>query len=257
MESWYHIRMKKLIIANWKMNPATEAKAKSLFAGLSKIRAPKTAQIVICPPLPYIPSFKKAKIDIGAQNVSVMEATGAFTGEVSAKMLKDVKVSYVIIGHSERRAMGETDAQVARKTDAVLAAGMYPIVCVGEPEDIRAQGDVAAQRYVLEQLEQGLRPALHHAKFASRCIVAYEPLWAIGTGKACRPEDADSMARAIADFVSSHLPPALAKGVRVLYGGSVNKTNAADFLALDSIGGVLVGGASLVPREFAGIVASE
>ena len=226
--------MKKLIIANWKMNPQTAREAVKLA------RAEDRKGVVIAPPFPFIEDvgkiLKRAKL--GAQD-AFWVAQGAYTGEVSPRQLKRARVSYVIVAHSERRALGETDAMVGKKVSAVLTEGLTPVVCVGEPWSVRKKGLAGAKRYVARQLRAALKGIS-----AKRVIVAYEPLWAIGTGKADRPAEAAAMAMFIKHF----------KVGCVLYGGSVTSKNASAFLRERALAGALVGGASLHPRDFAKII---
>jgi triosephosphate isomerase len=227
--------MQKLIIANWKMNPATVREAVKLA------RAEDKRSVVVAPPFPFLKdvgaALKRARL--GAQDVFWLPY-GAYTGEVSARQLKRTLVSYVILGHSERRALGETDREVQKKVKAALAEGLTPVLCVGEPWNVRKKGLAAAQRYVATQL----RAALRGTASTKRVIVAYEPVWAIGTGKADKPSDTATMARSIKRF----------RVGRVLYGGSVTPKNAPAFFRENSIDGALVGGASLRPRDFMKII---
>lgn len=230
--------MKKMIVANWKMNPRTERGAIALA------RASDFPGVVVAPPFPFLESVKKVlrKASLGAQDVFFENPFpgGAYTGEVSAAMLKKLGVSYVIVGHSERRNLGETEAVVAKKVKAVLAEKMRVILCIGEHKQVRARGMGAVLSFIDGQLKRGL------AGVASRrnVVVAYEPIWAIGSGKNDRPEDTEMIARAIREKW----------GVQVLYGGSVNSKNIFAFLKIGSIDGVLVGGASLKQAEFRKLV---
>lgn len=234
---------KKLIVANWKMNPATVQEAEELFVSVTKIRVP-AAEVVVCPPFPFLGIVNKFsfRIHVGAQDVSP-EKKGAHTGEVSAEMLRSLGATHVIIGHSERRqSQGETDQLVNRKVRAALKAGLVVILCVGEPKQVRAKGFAAAKRHVRAQLAKGLKGTPK----ASALVLAYEPIWAIGSGKADRPEEAALMASAItAD-----------SGCPVIYGGSVTSQNARGFLQYKEIHGALVGGASLKAGEFEKIINS-
>jgi triosephosphate isomerase (TIM) len=231
--------MKKLIVANWKMNPDSAQAAKQLFADMGKLKASKS-EIVICPPFPYLHLAKPKNYALGAQDI-FWESKGAFTGEVAAPMLQSLGVQYVIIGHSERRKwVGETDEVVNRKVKAALAAGLKVILCVGEDAEVRDKGMTAAKRFVDKELREGLADLKNPS-----LIVAYEPIWAIGSGRADNPTDTVEMAEFIRSRVS---------GARVLYGGSVNSGNAKDFLQHPEIDGALVGGASLRAYEFKGII---
>jgi triosephosphate isomerase (TIM) len=192
----------------------------------------------------------RLQIGLGAQNCH-WEPQGAYTGEVSAPMLAKLNVKYVIVGHSERRELfGDTNEVVAKKLRAVLAAGMTPILCVGETLDERENGTTEAK--VRGQIEA----AFDHlpADDIARCIVAYEPIWAIGTGRNATPDDANETIGVIREHVRAGLGDALASELRILYGGSVKPGNVADLMAMPEIDGGLVGGASLDPDEFARIV---
>ena len=257
------MKMDKIIVANWKMNPPTEAEAKKL-AKASNVRG-----VVICPPFPYISSFKfqVSRFKLGAQDV-FWGNSGAYTGEVSALMLKNLGVEYVIIGHSERRKwLNETDEMINKKVLAALGAGLKAILCVGEPFSVRKRGLAAAKRFVKNQLKKDLRNVSSFKFHVSGLIIAYEPIWAIGTGRADSPEETAEMAKFIKDvlgamFHVSRFPEAVrqladrygAGKFRVLYGGSVNSQNAEMFLDKKEIDGALVGGASIKPKEFGKII---
>ncbi|SDZ98779.1 triose-phosphate isomerase [Microbulbifer marinus] len=233
-----------LVAANWKMNGSREF-AEQFFTALDVKGAGCT--VVICPPYPYLPLVaEKAGDDIavGAQNLS-QEASGAFTGEVSAAMLLDWKVDYAIVGHSERRSLyGEGSELVARKFVAAQAAGLIPILCVGETlqerEDGRALDVIAAQLQAVKDAAEG--------DIWDRAVIAYEPVWAIGTGKTATPEQAQEVHR----FIRENLGESGA-AVQILYGGSVKAANAEALFAQADIDGALVGGASLDAEEFARI----
>jgi triosephosphate isomerase len=236
--------------ANWKMN-TTVAEGLELSRGLvERLHRVQTAEIVICPPfthlVPVRGSLNGSPLRLGAQNV-YWEAKGAFTGEVSATMLQGL-VSHVIIGHSERRLyFGETDSDVHRKLEAAYAAKLTPILCVGETEDQRQSGDTEAV------LSRQITVALAGLNSAEGLIVAYEPVWAIGTGAAANGPQAQN---AIA-YVRSQVRLAAgdaADATRVLYGGSVTPANIAEFMTQPDIDGALVGGASLAAGSFAEIV---
>jgi triosephosphate isomerase (TIM) len=236
-KSWYSFCMGKLIVANWKMNPATEAEAVLLAKEVDLEGA------VICPPFAFVASvgdvLKRAKL--GAQDV-FWEGSGAYTGEVSAHELKSVGVEYVIVGHSERRAFGETDEVVNKKVRAVLGEGLVPILCVGESREVRDKGIETAKEFIRDQLGACL------VGVSTGAVVAYEPIWAISTSRAGEPETPEDAAEMIS-FIKEQ-----AFGVCTLYGGSVNAENAAGFLSQEAIGGALVGGASLKPGEFTKII---
>jgi triosephosphate isomerase len=189
-------------------------------------------------------------IALGAQDV-FWEERGPYTGEISPLMLAKLNVSYVIVGHSERRQyFGETDETVNKKVAAILRAGMTPILCVGESRDEREAGSMHGK--VIRQLKAGLAGV--GAESVARLVVAYEPIWAIGTGLTATPEDAQEMCGALREAVSSDFGPAAASGLRVQYGGSVQASNIAELMSQPDIDGALVGGASLDPDEFAQII---
>jgi len=241
-----------LIVGNWKMNLGRQ-EAVALAAALSASPV-DGVQSVVCPPFPWLvpvrDTFGESPIALGAQNCAA-EPNGARTGEVSAPMLAEV-CRFVVVGHSERRALnGESDELVARKARAVLDAGMTPIVCVGENLGQRQAGD--AVEIVHGQLDGSL--ADMESTDLSRCVVAYEPVWAIGTGVAATADDAGEMATAIRDWlVAAHRETG--RAVPILYGGSVTASNAAALLAANDVGGALVGGASLDAAAFTAIAAA-
>jgi len=239
----------KIIIANWKMNPQTTEEAIQL-AKESDIEG-----LVICPPFPFLEEVKKTikKAKLGAQDL-FWEPQGAYTGEVSAKELKNLGVEYVIIGHSERRQnLGETDEIVAKKIKAAVEEGLTPILCVGET---RAERDAGKTKEVVErELKVGLSLVGQMSKVkGQRLVIAYEPIWAIGTGTPDTPENMIEMSKFIRSQVS--VVKCQMSGVRcqVLYGGSVTSKNAEDFLKYKEIEGALVGGASLSGEEIKKIV---
>ncbi|MBI4087440.1 MAG: triose-phosphate isomerase [Candidatus Liptonbacteria bacterium] len=254
--------MKKLIIANWKVNPSTYREAERLALEVSRFaKKNKRAEIVLCPPFVYVSSVKShvsRTAKVGAQDC-FWESKGPFTGEVSPAMLKNSGVDYVILGHSERRRwLGETDEMVNKKVLAALKAGLKVILCVGEPQRMakgkeqRARG---AKTYVRRQLEKNLR-SVDNLPLALRSLltIAYEPVWAIstsGTGKIDTPEDAAEMARFIKNLLVAK-PYTL--NPRILYGGSVNARDIKSYLDMEYIDGVLVGGASIKAEEFKKIV---
>ena len=250
--------MKKIIIANWKMNPVSSKDAVKLFEGVKKgIQKAKNADIVICPSFIHLFALLKNKgrsrVFIGAED-TFWEHKGPFTGEISPVMLKDLGVTHVIIGHSERRRwLGETDEMVNKKIKAALKAGLIPIICVGERER-EIEGEIP--EIVEEQLRSALK-GLRRGQFKNG-IIAYEPVWAIGTGVPETPDNATKAAIFIRKIVKSVLGKNTAEKVRIIYGGSVNATNSASFIAREIRGmeGMLVGGASLDANEFIKIVKS-
>lgn len=243
--------MRKLIIANWKMNPQNYAEAERLVAAvLEGVKGMRGVVVVLCPPFVWLTDFshKMRRAAFGAQDV-FWESSGAYTGEISLPMLQDSQVSHVIVGHSERRRwLGETDEMVRLKVAAVLEAGLTAILCVGE--ESRDEGNVSA---VLEQQLSAALAGLPKASLA-RLVVAYEPVWAIGTGEADSPSNALSAAIAIRKVIRDRFDQKVAQGVPVLYGGSVSSENIVSFLNEEGIDGALVGGASLRAPDFIELV---
>jgi triosephosphate isomerase len=249
--------MTKLIAGNWKMNgslAANEALLSALAGGLPKTLS---CDVAVCIPAPYFAQFQAlaatmpglAAVALGAQDVSSQSA-GAFTGEVSAAMLKDFACRYAIVGHSERRQChGETDALVAAKAQQVLAVGITPIVCVGETLAEREAGQTT--EVVKRQLAAVIQANGH---CISEIVLAYEPVWAIGTGKTASPEEAQAVhavLRAQLAAATEH-----ASRVKIIYGGSMNAANAATLLAQPDIDGGLIGGAALKAADFLSIVSA-
>ena len=252
--------MKPLIVGNWKMNPSSLAEAKRLFNSIKKgIKKNKNTDIVICPPFPYLSSlgaFTFAKgfggLRFGSQDC-FWEEKGAFTGEVSPLMLKSLGCKYVIIGHSERRNyFGETDEIINKKIKAALKAKLSPIFCVGESWEEREKGET--QQVLKSQIEKGLQGVKKND--IRNLVLAYEPVWAVGTGKACSPSEAQTMGLYSKKIIARLFSPLLAKKIPVIYGGSVNSQNARDYLMGVGIDGLLPGAASLNAREFVAIVKS-
>ena len=251
--------MKKLVIANWKMNPQTYAEAQKLAkaAGVSAKKY-KNVKVVICPPFPWLTDMSHEKefgLEYGAQDVFWMDE-GAYTGEVSPLMLKNSKVKYVIIGHSERRRLGETGQNINLKLKAALANGLIPILCVGEDARMHSKGKLFVNRFLATQLREGLRGVDQNMFINKKLVVAYEPIWAISTtpgAKVDSPEQASKMIFSIKKLLKSIIPSSKFI-IPVLYGGSVDSKNAYGFLSCPEIGGVLVGGASLRPADFGGVV---
>ncbi len=240
--------MSKLIVGNWKMNPASVKEAVALA------RASDAKNVVVCPPFVFLEGIGKIlkKADLGAQDV-FWEEKGAYTGEISPAMLKNSGVKYVIVGHSERRQwLGETDEMVGKKCAAALHALITPILCVGEPLAVRKKGTARVLRYVRRQLAAAAR---HIPKnFRKTIVVAYEPIWAIGTGVPCDAYEAERMVRACAAYLAIKEK---FRDVIGLYGGSVNARNAKSYLDAEYIDGLLVGGASVKADEFRGIIAAS
>jgi triosephosphate isomerase len=245
----------KIVAGNWKMN-LDRAKAKELAAAVAARRGEAAAvELVLCPPALYVETVgsalagAKSNVGLGAQNMHD-KASGAFTGEVAPPMLVDLGCQYVILGHSERRTLfGETDAAVNVKTKAALAAGLVPIVCVGETLEEREAGKTAA---VVTGQVQGSLAGLSAADL-EKVVVAYEPVWAIGTGKVATPEQAQEVHALIRRLLAGLSSPEVAARVRIQYGGSVKPDNAADLARQPDIDGALVGGASLKADDFLGI----
>lgn len=250
--------MKPLVVANWKMNPQSAQEAASLFRAVTKgIRAVKNVEVIIAPPFVYLSSFgvsrSALRVALAAQDC-FWENQGAFTGEISSGMLKALGATHVIIGHSERRQyLGETDEMVNKKIKAALKAGLTPILCVGERMRERAN-EIPA--FVGEQVKKALA-GLKRNEFKNG-IIAYEPIWAIGTGTADTSENATRAALYIRKIVRDIFGRASVESLRVIYGGSVNAKNATRFISRDIRGmeGLLVGGASLKAEEFVEIVRS-
>ncbi len=243
---------KKLIAGNWKMNGSTAANAalvQQLLAGVDAA----ACDIAVCVPAPYLAEVgalvKGSAIAVGAQDVSAHDA-GAYTGEVSAGMLRDLSVRYAIVGHSERRQYhGETDVVVASKAQKALAAGITPIVCVGETLQEREAG------LTEEVVKRQLAAVIHtNGHCISEIVVAYEPVWAIGTGKTASPEQAQQVHAVLR--AQLHAATEHSDRVQILYGGSMNAANAAQLLGQADIDGGLVGGASLKAADFLTIIAA-
>ncbi len=245
---------KKLIAGNWKMNGGTEANealVRAVAAGLAAHAA--RCDAAVCVPAPYLAQVQAlalgSALALGAQDVSEHEQ-GAYTGEVSARMLRDFGTRYAIVGHSERRQYhAETDALVSRKARAALAQGITPIVCVGETLAEREAGQTEAV------VKRQLAAVIHdNGHCISEIVVAYEPVWAIGTGKTATPEQAQQVHAVLRAQLQAATPHA--DRVRLLYGGSMNAANAASLLAQADIDGGLIGGASLKAADFLQIIAS-
>jgi len=248
-------RYRKTIIAgNWKMNKTlSEMKA---YAEEIRPLMPKGkwCETVLCVPFVNIPAavrlFKDCRIAIGAQNCHY-EKSGAYTGEVTAEMLKEVGVKYVILGHSERRQYyNETDLTVNKKVHAVLEAGLQPIVCVGESLDQREAGTTMEMiTYQVKAALAGVAP-----EKMRRVVIAYEPLWAIGTGRTATAEQAGEVCQGIRAVVRKLYGARIARAVTIQYGGSMNAKNAAELLAQPDVDGGLIGGAALKPADFTAII---
>lgn len=245
--------MKSLIVANWKMNPTNQKAASQLFDSLKRgLKNIRKAEVVVCPPFVYLTSFKfqVSSFKLGAQDC-FWQDRGAFTGEVSPQMLKDLGVKYVILGHSERRqVMGETDEMVNKKLKETLKLKLLPIVCVGETARERKKGETF--QVLKREIGQGFEKVPKSQM--SKVVIAYEPIWAIGTGNPCSADDALTAILFIRKVISQIFGMAAARKIRILYGGSVNSQNAGDYLSQEGVNGLLVGGASLKSKEFLKIV---
>ena len=248
-------RYRKTIIAgNWKMNKtASETKkfAEELKAVMPKA---KWCEVVVCVPAvniqTAIKAFKDMRVSVGAENL-FYEKSGAYTGEVSGDMLKDLGVKYVIIGHSERRQyFGETDVTVNKKVHAALEAGLHPIICVGESLEQREMG--ITMELVALQVKAALSGV--SAEKVRKCVIAYEPVWAIGTGKTATAEQAAEVCTLIRATVRHLYGARIARSVTIQYGGSMKPSNAAELLAQPDIDGGLIGGAALKSGEFVDII---
>lgn len=245
---------KPFIAGNWKMN-TDSASAVALASGLVKaLSAVQTVDVAVCPPFVYLQAVANAlsssNIALGAQDV-FYEGNGAFTGEISAAMLKDCCCTYVIIGHSERRhVIGETDAMINKKIKAAIHGGLLPIFCVGELLEERDAGKT--MQVVEEQVRRGLDGLCEERVQA--VTIAYEPVWAIGTGRNATPQQAQEVHFGIRSLLEKLYNKEIAQSMRIQYGGSAKLANTAELMAQPDVDGLLVGGASLKVEEFAGMV---
>lgn len=245
--------MKSIIVANWKMNPPTFKEAKKLFEATKKAaESAKDVAVIVAPPAIFLRelsnAYKGKRIAFGAQNMH-FENAGAFTGEVSATQFRDAKATYVLVGHGERRALGETNEDTQKKVAAALSVKMTPILCVGEKERVNEGENFSIVR---EQLRTGLADVTTKIK---QVIVMYEPLWAVGSGNPVMPHDMHVMAIFIKKTLVE-LYGAIGHSVRILYGGSVNETNAAAMIQEAGVQGFVVGGASLDGKKFRALLES-
>nr|WP_217345235.1 triose-phosphate isomerase [Noviherbaspirillum sp. L7-7A]MBV0879477.1 triose-phosphate isomerase [Noviherbaspirillum sp. L7-7A] len=243
---------RKLITGNWKMNGGLASNAALLSAVKSELGQP-SCQVAVCAPAPYLAQCQQllsgTQVAWGAQDVSAHDA-GAYTGEVSAAMVKDFDCAYVIVGHSERRAYhGESDETVGRKAARAIAAGLIPIACVGETLAEREAGQT--EQVVQRQLDAVL--AQLAGNDLAKLVVAYEPVWAIGTGKTATPQMAQDVHAFLRGRIAARDAQA-ASGIQILYGGSMKPDNAAELLAMSDIDGGLIGGAALKATDFLAIV---
>lgn len=252
--------MRKTIVANWKMNPENLAEAKKLFAAVKKIKFDtKKVSVVVCPPAIYLPeiarNYRGKSFQFGAQNVIWSEnqkksASNALTGEISAEMIKDAGAEYVLVGHAERRAIGENNMMAAKKAEQVLRSGMTPLICVGEIErDLQGE--------YLKFLEEEIRETFSKVKKnqVRKTMIVYEPVWTIGAGHSAMSEhEIYQMVIFIRKILVSIFGRSLAMSVPILYGGSVDNENSKNILAIEGIEGLLVGRASLHTNTFSEIL---
>src|SRR5262245_2406144 len=247
---------KKFIAGNWKMNTARAEGVALAKAIAAKVGSSSLVEIAVCPPSVYLEAVGQelagSAVGLGAQNCS-HEAKGAFTGEIAPPMLKDIGCTYVILGHSERRAIfKESSADVNKKVLAALGVGLTPIVCVGETLEQRQANQTAA--VVREQIEGSLAGLT--AEQMLKIVIAYEPVWAIGTGVVATPQQAEEVHADLRRLLEKRYNSQVASSVRIQYGGSVNAENAASLLSQPNIDGALVGGASLKADGFLAIIAA-
>ena len=248
--------MRRPIVAgNWKMNMLTGEAVELAAEVMRSLDDSSPAEVLLCPPFTALravgETIRSGPPKLGAQNVH-WESGGAFTGEISAPMLRDLACDYVIVGHSERRTLfHETDENVLRRVEAILAAGMRPIVCVGETLEQREAE--RTEEVVRVQVENGLRGFGERLR---EIVVAYEPVWAIGTGRTASPDQAQQAHAFIRGLLGEMAGAGVAEAVRIQYGGSVKPSNAEELFALPDVDGGLIGGASLKADSFAAIVAA-
>lgn len=246
----------KLVVGNWKMNLDRKAAVELARAIIAGAPDEDRCELAVCPPFVYLEAVGQelddTHVSLGAQNM-YHEPSGAFTGEVSGAMLRDLECELVILGHSERRhILGETDAEINRKVHAALTVGLSPIVCVGELLSEREAGHTAA--VIQRQFEQSLAAVTDEQML--NVVLAYEPVWAIGTGKTATPEQAQEVHADLRKLIRERYNAEVADQVWILYGGSVKAANAAALLNQEDVDGALVGGASLSADEFLAIAAA-
>ena len=247
--------MRKPIIAgNWKMNKLTSEAVELASELKNKAGSIADREIVLCPPFTVLSSVKKviagSRIRLGAQNMH-WEVRGAYTGEVSPSMLKDIGCDYVILGHSERRQyFGETNEAVNRKAKTAFSTGLIPIVCVGETLAQREKGDTL--KVIEEQINTGLSGLT--SEESKGLVVAYEPVWAIGTGKTATPDQAEEVQRFIRKLLGQMFGKENTQAIRILYGGSINPDNISALMSCENVDGGLVGGASLKAESFLKVI---
>ena len=248
---------KKIVAGNWKMNKTAEEANVLLAEVVNMVKAEVTGdvEVVLCPPALYLATARQhntaaGKVSMGAQNCHE-KASGAYTGEISAPMLQSIGVEYVILGHSERRQyFEETNAQLAEKVNIVLANGLKPIFCCGESRDLRENGDYIG--YVKDQITEGLFHLA--AESFANVVIAYEPIWAIGTGLTASSAQAQDMHFELRQHIAGQYGDAVAQDITILYGGSANAQNAAELFARPDVDGGLIGGASLKAADFLTVV---
>ena len=237
------IQRKPLVAGNWKLN-GSDSLVEEMSSALSEAELSST-DVVVCVPAPYLAKFQSRGFGVGAQDVSEHDS-GAYTGEVSAEMLAECGATWVIVGHSERRTYhAESDSQVAQKAARAIKAGLTPIVCFGEEEEIRDKGKFT--EHCISQVKAVI-DTLGIEAF-SKCVLAYEPVWAIGTGKTASPDQAQDMHKCVREFIATHSGE-VAAGMRILYGGSVKADNASELFSQPDVDGGLIGGASLKAEDF-------
>jgi triosephosphate isomerase (TIM) len=249
----------KIVAGNWKMNKTFEEAnvLTSEVLGMVNDEVTGNVKVILCVPFPFLLTTNNlvgsnARISVGAQNCSE-HASGAYTGEVAAPMLKSLNIPYVIVGHSERRQyFGENGTQLAKKVDVALANGLTPIYCCGEMLEVRERNEHEA--LVRRQVEESLFHLA--AEVIQKVVIAYEPVWAIGTGKTASAQQAQDMHAVIRKHIASKYGQQVAEQISILYGGSVNAANAKELFACADVDGGLVGGASLKSREFTDIAKS-
>ncbi|MBI5299580.1 MAG: triose-phosphate isomerase [Deltaproteobacteria bacterium] len=246
----------KLIIANWKMNSTVTDALKFLAVFRHEMKGMTPCEVVLCPPFTCLyalgEAFEETPFKLGAQNMH-WEESGAFTGEISSLFLKDLNVQYVLLGHSERRTLfGETDININKKLEQAIHQKITPVVCVGETDEEHKEGKTFAvlEHQIKKALDGQIRSEL------ATMVWAYEPVWAIGTGKNATPDQAQEVISWMRTLLAKVLDDPTASTMRILYGGSVSAEKARGFLKQSDIDGLLVGGASLDPQKFANIVQS-
>lgn len=246
--------MKPIIIANWKMNPQDKEEAVALFDFISNgAKESEAAEVAVCPPSVFLGVLKsKGAAKLGAQNI-FWEEKGAYTGEISCDMAKNFGCDYVLVGHSERRKyFGETDEMVNKKLKAAINKNLIPVFCMGETQEERDRGE--AEMVLERQIKNGLLN-IPSGDF-KKIVVAYEPVWAIGTGNACDVGEAKKMGLAIRNLIANIYGQEFADSMPILYGGSVKSGNSAGYIKEAGMNGLLVGGASLIGPEFIEIIKS-